>query len=143
MNEYDGKVRKQWLGVYILSTGIGAILNFLNMWLEPTFNQLPLLRNLFIGFNVLFLFIFSYIGYRCIYKKPGTKLLTFCFTMTAISLVITPVLYLSGKIHFPAYILPYQTIYLFLTQGMGFAWLFVSWRMRKTNKRLQALEKSN
>lgn len=141
MNENDKKVRKQWIIVWVLSLLIGISSTLLQQLFDPSLNAFPLARYGTAAFSLLLLLAFSFVSYHCIYKKPGTKLLTFLLIMTAISLTIIPILYLTGKIRPPVYI-PYYGVFMVISEGLSVWWLIVSWRMRKTNKRLQAIEKA-
>lgn len=135
----DQKIRKQWLIVWIISTAINFITTLLRVLFDQSLSAFPLIQYGSAALSFLSLAAFSYAAYRCIYKKPGTKLLTFFLALTIISLVAMPILYLSGKLQPPAY-LPHYGSYLFVTQLIGLIWVVVCWRMRQTNKRLQALD---
>ncbi len=140
MNENDKKTRKQWFVTWILY----LIYSFINILLpqlfDPSFRQFPLAVRYGIGaVSLLSAFGFSFVFYHCSYKKPGTKLLTFCLVLTAISLVSIPILYLTGQIR-PSPYIPFYGAYLLVNQGMGVWWFIVSWKMLKINKRLHALE---
>ena len=139
LNENDQKIRKQWLIVWIISTAINFISTVLRLLYEGSLNPFPIIQYGFAALSFLILGALSYAAYRCIYKKPGTKLLTFFLILAIIGLVMTPILYLSGKLQPPAYV-PYYKSQLFVSQLMGLVWVVVCWRMRQTNKRLQALK---
>lgn len=134
MNENDIQIRKQWLIMWIISSLIGLSTTLLEMLNEHRSAFIAIISLLSIG-------AFSMITYHCIYKKPGTQLVTFLILFTISNFVITPILYLKGKIQPPAYI-PYYGAYVVLTQLTGLAWIVVCWRMRKTNKRLKQLSGS-
>jgi len=140
MDENDKKVRKQWLIVFIVSILINSIVTSLQFLFDPALANPPLVKPIVMTFVLLGIGTFSFILYRCIYKKPGTKLLVFCLIMTTITLVMTPILYLTGKAQPPPHI-PYYGAYIIVTQAMGIVWIVLCWRMRKTNLRLQALQK--
>ena len=142
MNENDKKIRKQWLIVLILSITIPIVKILLQMRYDPLFAMFPRAQYASAALSLLAQIGFGYIVYYCAYKKPGTKILTFCLVMTAISLVVTPVLYLSGKIPPPVYI-PFYGIYVLVTQGFGVLWGVACWKMRAINKRLQALSRAS
>jgi len=122
-------------GLSMLTTIANTLLQ---LRFDPSLNIIPQVRYLGFAFSLLGVLVFGFVVYHCTYKKPGTKLLTFCLILTVISLAVTPILYLSGKLHPPAYI-PYYGAYLLMTQGMGILWVVACWRIRKVNKRLQAL----
>lgn len=140
MNENDKKVRKQWLIIWVLSLLISVIGIILQQIFDSSLNKLPLVKYVTSAASLLSMLVFSFASYHCIYKKPGTKLLTFILIMTAISLALTPIFYLNGKIPPPDYI-PYYGFFVFVSEGLSICWLIVSWRMRKINKKLQALKK--
>ena len=137
MNDSDRKVRKQWLIILGLSLVFSTLTNLFyikNPWLV----MLPMAHYGFAAATFLFQLVISYVFYRCIYKKPGTKLLFLFLIFTIASVLITPILYLSGLIKPPSPA-PYYGIYLTLNEGMGIWWSIVCWKMRKINKRLKAL----
>jgi hypothetical protein len=142
MNENDKKVRKQWFIVFIVSVLINCITTTLQILFDPNTANIPLVKPIFMTVSLSILVTFNFIFYRCAYKKPGTKLLVFFLIMTIITLVITPIFYLTGKIQPPPHIpYPYYEIYVIMTQAMGGIWIVLCWRMRKTNLRLQELQK--
>ena len=110
----------------------------LHMWLNPEFDHMPQLR--YIAFTISFIgtMSFGYAMYHCIYKKPGTKLLTFCLIASVATLAANPLLYLNGKMPLPNYI-PYYSSYLIFTQALGLGWTFLCWKMLKINKELKRL----
>jgi len=95
MSEKDIKIRRQWFGLLILNMLINSGGVFLQTWLNPAFNHIPQLRYVTFSISLISSMAFGYGLYRCIYKKPGTKLLTVCLIMTVACLVITPFLYLN------------------------------------------------
>ncbi len=135
MDQNDIKVRKQWLGMLILNMLINSGSALLHMWLNPAYDHMPQLRYVSLSISLIGTVGFGYCLYRCIYKKPGTKLLTFCLIMTVVSLAATPLLYVNGKM-IPDYI-PYYGFYLTVTHILGFCWIFFCWKMLKTNKKLK------
>lgn len=150
MNENDRKVRKQWLILLVLSVLLANANSLLQMQYDPLYSTrdpsldqlMSLVKYGIATFGLLSSLIFGWIAYRCAYKKPGTKLLTFFLLLTVSSIAITPILYLTGKMRPPVYI-PYYGLYLLVTQGMGLLWLIASWKMRQINKKLQALSKQS
>jgi len=140
MDENDKRVRKQWLVIWALSV-VNSVANILlQLRFDPSLEMLSQARSVVTALTLLFVGVFGLITYRCVYRKPGTKLLTFCLILTALALASTPILYLTGKLSLPTYI-PYYGVYLMVTQGIGALWLVVCWKMRKVNKKLQVLSK--
>lgn len=139
MNENDLKIRKQWLVMWILSMSISFITMLLRLLFDHTPNLPPAVHYLTGTISILAIGAFNYVAYRCIYKKPGTKLLTFSLIFSVITLPVTPILYLKGQIE-PLPYIPYYGAFLFMTEVIGAVWIVVCWRMRKANKRLQALK---
>ena len=81
---------------------------------------------------------FGWIAFHCAYRKPGTKFLIFILILSGCGFVSTPIFYFSGHLPAPPYI-PYFGTYLLLSQAIGIYWVFLSWKMRKINKRLKGL----
>ena len=138
MNDNDKKIRKQWLVVFIVFTLINCTATLLRFLFDPAIANLLQVNFIFTTAFLSSIVAFSFIFYRYIYKKPGTKLLVFCLTMTMIALVVTPILYLTGKTQ-PTFHIPYYGAYVIISHVMSVVWLVVCWRMRKTNLRLQKL----
>lgn len=140
MNEKDKKIRKQWLIMWGISLSLTIVNILLQLRFEPSLNTIPALRYRGPALSFLATVVFGFIIYHCVYKKPGTKLLTFCLIMTAISGAITPILYLKGQLQPPTYI-PYYGAYLFITQVTGILWFVACWRIRQVNRKVQALSR--
>ena len=141
MIENEKRIRKQWLIMLILSGLITMAVTVLQQRFDPSLNTIPQARYWVTAVSLLSSLVFGFVSYHCIYKKPGTKLLIFCLILSLGSLVINPILYLSGRLNPPAYI-PYYGAILLMTQGTGILWIVVCWRMLKVNKRLQAVSRS-
>jgi hypothetical protein len=137
MDKSDLKVRRQWLFLLFLSMAFSAA-QTLWQWKHDRslFRLIPAVQYASVAISLASSWLFGWILYRCIYRKPGTKLITLVIAVTALSLLSTPILYLSGKL--PLYV-PYYWIYTVAGCVMGFCWLIVSWKMRKINKRLKKL----
>ncbi|HAB99954.1 MAG TPA: hypothetical protein DCE71_09050 [Parachlamydiales bacterium] len=138
MNEKDIKIRKQWLGLLVLSIVINSVSSLLQSRLNPALNQIPQIQYISFFIPLIISIVFGYALYHCIYKKPGTKLLTFCLIATAVSMVTTLLLFLTGKVPLPTYI-PYYSVYLIASQILGVCWIVLCWKMLKINKRLKKL----
>lgn len=141
MNERDLKVRRQWLIVFFLSIAISPLYPFLEGKYNFSVPFTPAVRYIGHFISLVGGWIVSWIMYRCVYRKPGTKFLSFTIALTALGLISTPIIYLSGMLPMPVYI-PYYQIYILATNVMGFCWLVVCWRMRKVNRRLKQLSAS-
>ena len=137
MNENDLKIRKQWLTTYLISLVVGLIYSWLAVHAEMPTEELPGWTSyLFIGTSVLGLG-FGYLFYHCAYKKPGTKLLTFCLVMFWVGLAYAAISWIfGGEIPLPKtwYC---RALYLFQT-GLSIPIYFLNLKMRKINKQLQA-----
>lgn len=137
MDEKDRKIRKQWLVIWALSLVIAVVSVFLQLRFDTSSPFSMTARYVIATFSLLGAVGFSFAVYHCSYRKPGTKILVFCLIVTGISLVISPLFYLSGRMQPPPYI-PYYGIYFLLTQAMGIYWAVLCWKMRKINQRLRA-----
>ncbi len=139
MNENDLKIRKQWLVIWILSMSISFITMLLQMLFDHSPNLPPVVQYWIGAISLLSIGALNYVAYRCIYKKPGTKLLTLFLIFSVIALPVTPILYLKGQLE-PLPYIPYYGVFLLMSEVIGIVWIIVCWRMRKANKRLQALK---
>ena len=139
MNENDINTRKQWLVVWILCILMSFVAIIIQLLLGDPPVMPPQFRYIIIGLTLFYFGILAFISYRCIYKKPGTKFLTFIIISSMFSLVSTPIFYLSGKMP-PVDYIPHYGSFLIVSLLMNVLWLIACWRMRKTNKRLQALK---
>lgn len=137
MNETDTSIKKKWL-ISIIAIMI--------------FNQIPLFietiktgktLNVPSSFNYIILLILTiitvsylWISYRCAYKKPGTKLLTFYIIAGPIGILTTIILLVLGKS--PQMTQSWGSIFITLLQQAGGLWLlFLNWKLRIFNKKLQ------
>ncbi len=134
MDDHDKKVRKQWLAILLLSMLFGFITIVLAM-LGDKSPDIPILaRNIGFATYLLCSGVITFVHYRCSYKKPGTKLLTFTLIMALISFPITLIFYLCNKMQTPDNLPSYYGI---VSHMFGILWIIACWRVRKTNKRLQ------
>jgi len=78
--------------------------------------------------------ILAIASFRCIYRKPGIKFLTFLIILNLISMIYTYASFLLGKLPLP---LPHFYVYFFIAQAINVLWVIACFRMRKLNKRLQ------
>lgn len=138
MDERDAKIRKQWLGIFILNVVQGILYSFLVMGLNPMLNGFDGSRYLGMGGALVGCVVLNYAIYRCIYKKPGTKLLTFVLAMTFCSLLMNLILVILGKTPSLDF-LPYHEAIYVVSNALGICWLFACWRIRKVNQKLRAL----
>ena len=106
MNEKDRSIRKQWLIMWGISQSLTIVSILLQLRFDPSMNTIPEIRYWCSALSFLGVLVFGFAFYHCIYKKPGTKLLTFCLIITVVSFAITPILYLKGLLALPTYI-PY------------------------------------
>ncbi|GEM_PF-1545308 len=137
MDPIDLKIRRQWLAVWMGSLGIGLLNAWLQMRYQLNLGIPSIVAYATAGCGAASLVLYAWISHTCIYKKPGTKLLSFLIVLTAVSLVASPVLYWTGIWPAPPHI-PYYAAYLAGSQVLGALWLIACWRMRKTNKKLRA-----
>lgn len=141
MNDTDLNVRKQWL---ILLFGI-AFLNILLFFLIMSKEATPFLsegvRVLLYVMNVVLLpLIYNYLIYRCAYKKPGTKLLSFI-------LIASPIVFVWGGgmliYNLKQGFIPNPSALYWILQilaEVAFArWYFLCYKMKKINQRLQKI----
>jgi predicted membrane-bound spermidine synthase len=142
MTESDKKVRKSWL----LMLGVNVLLSGINMLFIENYD--PVIRTMPAAFHYgMFAFSmsvgigFAYLLYHCAYKKPGTKFLVFCMTMSLLGLISAPFLYFNGKIG-PLAQVPLYKMYLVATQLIGIVWVVLCWKMRAVNHRRQSINSS-
>lgn len=137
MNKNDQKIRKHWLVTWGFVLAFAFLNNLLAVLFYPALNAISQIQYLSIAFGLVGTLAFGYITYRCVYKRPGTKLLIFCLIMTSGSLLINPILLFTGHLNIPTYI-PYSGIIFLASQGAGVLWFIACWRMLKVNKKLKA-----
>ncbi len=138
MDEKDVKIRKQWMAVYCLNLIQSVTWLIMALFFNPQLAGLD--YNPYLGVISGFLSVFgmSYAMYHCIYKKPGTKLLTVLLISAVLGLFVTPVLLITGKINVP-YSFPYYGVLQAFSYVLGICWIAVCWRIRKVNQKLRAL----
>jgi uncharacterized membrane protein len=135
MNESDKRIKKQWLIIWGLCLLISTISSFLYMRYNPFLNGIS--QILYASFLFLGTLGWNFALYYCIYKKPGTKLVTFCLILTALSLATNLFLYLTGRLPLQHAHFPYYKTLVLTSQGIGVLWMVACWRMRRLNKKLQ------
>jgi hypothetical protein len=136
----DQKMRKLWFALLLLSPVISFASFFLQSQFDPNWNAFPgIVKFISMGSSSIGVGIFTYILYRCAYKKPGTKMLFFCLVVTTLSWLSTPWFYVTGRMdHFFTYI-PYYWVQVVIGQGISIFWFFLCWKMRLINQRLKKI----
>lgn len=138
MTEYENNIRKAWLWLLmILSTE--SFFQFFDLLELANGDQVRSKEVILFGFGgVIARFFFDilkyYIVYRCAYKKPGTKYLTFCLIVGPITLIreiytqfqqaltdFNPVIFAVGAVYVVALV----------------AWYIVGWKLRSINRQYQ------
>ena len=137
MDEKDAKIRKQWLWMYVLNLVQSAAWFALLAW-NPVVDGVVISRYpMFIG-GVIGLVGFAYPAYHCIYKKPGTKLVTFYLAVGALSLLMNALFAMLGKLP-PTDHIPYYKAMQPISYVIAVCWFVTSWKIRAVNKKLRAL----
>lgn len=136
MDEKDAKIRKQWLVVYSLNMIQSAFWFVLALFFNPQLAGLD--YNPYPGLIGGFVTVFGmgYVMYHCIYKKTGTKLVTFLLIIAFLGLFVTPVLLITGKMN-SLYPIPYFGVLQAFSYLLGVCWIAVCWRIRKVNQKLR------
>lgn len=129
MTDKDKKIRILWLiSIIVISIG-NLIYAQINEKLYGTFSPISII------IEVIIVAIFLYIYYRCAYKKPGTRLLTF-------SLIITPIFVIINIVMLTLGIVTFQQSGFHPLQFIATIWMYVlTWHMRSINKKLQPTSK--
>lgn len=139
MTEEEKKFKNRWFTIlwsFALFNLISMIIS--QIYFNPPMDLLPAGTRYISLATCLFITLgFSYLLYRCSCKKPGTKLLAFSLTMTVISMAFLPVYSFFKPGLFPFH-LPYYKAFIVLTQSSGILWIWLTWKMRKINKKLRA-----
>jgi hypothetical protein len=138
MEEKDKTIRMQWIIGLALSPVISIGNSLYEMQrtpLDPFFPHLDL-----VIFSILLIstFGFSFIFYRCAYKKPGTKLLLFSLILNGFSAVFNLIAHLTDIIPLPAHV-AYSSLSLIFNTALGAIWFILCWRMRQLNQKLKRL----
>lgn len=137
ITEADAKTRKQWLINLFAITMLNEMFIIYKALSSGLVPNMPWWFNYyFIPQNIIFSIAFLWITYRCTYKKPGTKLLTFFIILTPFSILINAVLFLMGKLPQISESWVEQSV-LLLQQVAGLWLLFLSWKVKLINKKLQ------
>ncbi len=134
MDENDAKVRRQWLIVFILNMVNSALWCTLNAFFNPLSAQVSGVFTLMGGLAGLI--GVGYPIYRCIYQKPGTKLVTALLIICVLSFLSMPVLLFSGKMT-PPYTIPFYGVLQAISYLISICWIVACWRIRKVNRKLQ------
>ena len=140
MDENEKKIRKYWLATPGGSVLITHTAIFFQQKFSASMHTAPIpevARYVGIAFSSLGTLLIAFLLYRCAYKKPGTKLLTFGLVISGLSFLSTPLFYLTGKLQ-PALAIPYYGTLILLTQVTNILWVILCWKMRKINKKLQS-----
>lgn len=139
MNEKDKKVRKLWLISFIVIVIANITYELSIVYTSPQVTGGPIwiAAAIITAISALIIFLL----YRCAYKKPGTKLLTFFLILTAFSFVLNLSLWFFEKL--PSYYYKWTDasrgpLLTALIQQLAAPWLFVlNWEMRTINKKIQ------
>lgn len=128
MTDKDKMIRKMWLLSYIIIS-IGEFIFRYSQQISPELIAFDVVSLIFSGIGA---FLIVYMYYRCAYKKPGTKLLTFSLVVFPIIVALKILLVVRGNVNLAQSGLhPLQMILAI--------WFYVlTWKMRKINKKLQA-----
>ncbi len=138
MSEEEKKLKDRWFTILWSFTVFNAAFTMISqIYFNPPMELFPLgVRYIIFTFLLAMVFGFGHLLYRCSCKKPGTKLLTFSLAMTAISMALLPI-YGFFKIELFPFHLPYYKAFVILSQASGILWIWVTWKMRKINKKLR------
>jgi hypothetical protein len=143
MNEADISIRKKWLISIISITifnQITILIDIINI--DKMLDIPPFANYLNITIITIVSIAFLWVCYRCAYKKPGTKLLTFFLIATPIGILVTAIYVILGKL--PSVTQSWGTMTLAIMQQMGGLWLFYfNWKLRIINKKLQSKNLKN
>lgn len=134
MNRDEEKIRKGWITLFLFMITTHFIQN---LWLQPPAapgvpDWVPRLVWAISTFGSL---LFSYAMYRCIYRKPGTKLLTFLLYVQPISLGAMILFYAFGVIPIPPSSWAYKAYVVFDT-ALLIWWYTFSLKMLPLNRKL-------
>lgn len=137
MNDIDISIRKKWLISLICVVTLNQIKIILDVFNNGKTLNIPTCFNYSILVFIVFLTAgYLWIAYRCAYKKPGTKLLTFLIISGSIGILSAIASLILGKL--PSLSQSGESLVIALFQLAGALWLlFLNWKLRITNKRLQ------
>lgn len=135
MNQEDIKIRKLWLILVLVNLlnllpGYFFIRNDSNLSLTAQW----VIPSIMIYVSAIY-FAFSYLLYRCAYKKPGTKFLTFILVSCVLSWISMGVQWARGSIDWNT---PFHWTINVIQQILGICWFFLTWKMRVINKKLKS-----
>ena len=137
MDDIDISIRKKWLISLICIITLNQIKMIIDIFNSGKTLNIPTWFNYSILVFVIFLTAaYLWIAYRCAYKKPGTKLLTFLIISGPIGILSTIVGLILGKL--PSLSQSWESLVIAIFQLAGALWLlFLNWKLRITNKKLQ------
>jgi Trk-type K+ transport system membrane component len=134
MDNKDKNIRMQWL-IGLCLMFVYSLGHFLYQLEHPsTDHSIPHYRLFFTAFSLFCTAGFSFIFYRCAYKKPGTKLLFLSLILTGLGF-LSPIGYLTEVLPLPPYI-THLNLYLIFETNLEVIWFVLCWRMRQLNKKL-------
>jgi len=135
MNHKDSSIRKQWLFLWVVTTFIGIIAPILQIGSHSA-SQVPIvIRYASSLTSMLIGVIFAVVSYRCSYRKPGIKFLTFLIIVNLVGMLYTYASLLLGWVAPPTFI-PHFKLYMVVSQVINILWLIACLRIRNVNKRL-------
>lgn len=132
MEREDKLIRMQWLIGLAASATIGLGYDIYEVQCMPSRALFPYYRLILVTLFLVGVLGFSFLLYRCAYRKPGTKLLFLVLLINGCSLIFSPLAFFS-KIPLPSQISGSR---FFLSMVMGGIWFVLCLRMRRLNQRL-------
>ncbi|PIS02042.1 MAG: hypothetical protein COT85_07850 [Chlamydiae bacterium CG10_big_fil_rev_8_21_14_0_10_42_34] len=139
MNEQDNKTRKTWITLLIITTIANISYSTINFFTAPVHtalqNATPQYSLFVISISIVGALLTGYIMYRCAYKKPGTKLLTFMIYSTPITYAATILMWMLGKL---PELTPTYSLYLAASTALTVWWYTLHLKMRAINRQLKA-----
>ncbi len=139
MNQEDIKIRKHWMFL-LLANFLNLLPIYFLMSKDLNFASMPQGALPFIiAFQSIIYFGFSYLLYRCAYKKPGTKLLTFILFSSVLGWISLAAQWVRGSIGWNN---PFHWTVTLVQQIVGVYWFFLNWKMRLINKKLKTQTKT-
>lgn len=136
MTESEIKTRKQWLTVLIVSGVMNVCYFAFHTLGDPAYSEFPnWVKQIILAINFTSILAFSYILYRCIYQKPGTKMILFLLIVAPIVMSVSILGYLFGKVPMPSNI--WLWAHFLLSNGLGIWWYILNLKMRQINKKAQ------
>lgn len=123
------KIRRRWKRWFFAIHGPLAVLILLVL-IVSLFSPEPPLEVFAAILGALLFFLPSYIFYYCAYTKAGTRLLTLFLFLQPVKIL------LIGGLFFAPF--PLNLILTPILLSIFLSFYFLSWRLRKVNKKLQA-----